>query len=340
MAERSHKLWTVKVAGDSVIEPHNSQRGVSASGHPDLKPNAPEPCLQDFKVPSHGNGRARSLLPVLAEAVERVCTATGADGAVIALVDHQDVICRASVGTAPAVGSALKPYSGLTRECLETGKVVVCENAEHDPRVSDSVAKSLDLRSAALAPIVAPGSVLGVVEVFSSRISAFHSTEVSELLRTALFLGPVVASESQQHPTIEPRGRAWLAFAACSLFVIVLLLGLTEFRLHRAKSHLRAAPARTVAKVGRVDNSGGNKEPTGSIAPRSETIEVSAGNLLSSSRSIPVQRSPTPAPLSSDEPSVSGSTAESRNSSATNSSSPAFLCSPRRISRLGSATPS
>jgi beta-N-acetylhexosaminidase len=322
MAERRHKLWAVKVAGDGVIEPHNSQQGISASGQPDPKSNEAESNLHYFKVPSHGNGKTEPLSAVLTEAVERVCTATGADGAVIALADHRDVICRASIGTAPVIGSSLKPYSGLTRECLETGKIVVCEDAEHDPRVRVSVAKSLDLRSAALAPIVAPGTVLGVVEVFSSRISAFHSTQVSELLRTALFLAPVVASESQKHPTVEPKGRAWLAVVACGLAVVVLLLGLAELRLHPAKSSLRTVPTRTIAKVGRADNSGGNKEPAGLITPRSETIEGSSVSVLSPSRSIPVLKSPTSAPLSAHEPPVSGTTAESRNSSATNSSSP------------------
>jgi beta-N-acetylhexosaminidase len=232
MAERSNKLWAMKVAGETVIEPHNPHLAISGSGQPDPKSNEAESNLHDFKVPPHGNGKTEPLSAVLTEAVERVCTATGADGAVIALVDHRDVICRASIGTAPAIGSSLKPYSGLTRECLETRKVVVCEDAEHDPRVRVSVAKSLDLRSAALAPIVAPRTVLGVVEVFSSRISAFHSIQVCELLRTALFLGPVVASESQQHPRIEQKGRTWFAVAACGLSVIVLLLGLAEFRMN------------------------------------------------------------------------------------------------------------
>ena len=90
---------------------------------------------------------------LLREVVERVCTLTRADGAAVAVGDQRGVVCRASMGNAPEVGSHLQPDSALTRECLETGKVVVCLDSATDNRVRGSTAKSLRLRSAVVVPL-------------------------------------------------------------------------------------------------------------------------------------------------------------------------------------------
>src|SRR5712691_5097208 len=139
-----------------------------------------------------GNGD-QPISAVLTRAVERVCSLTSADGAAIALRDPQGVLCQASTGNAPDVGSRLQPDSGLTRECFETGQVVLCEDAENDSRVRPSIARSLHLRSVVAVPIQAQGSVVGVVEVFSSRPSAFATAEVAALQRIADLLAPISA---------------------------------------------------------------------------------------------------------------------------------------------------
>src|ERR1700693_3794533 len=85
---------------------------------------------------------------LLNQVVAGVSSITHAQGAAIAVCDQWGVICRASAGEAPEVGSRLQPDSALTRECFETGQVVVCEDAERDDRVPRSTANILRLRSA------------------------------------------------------------------------------------------------------------------------------------------------------------------------------------------------
>ena len=89
--------------------------------------------------------RDRPASALLKEVVERVNAITGGDGAAIAVRDPSGVICRASVGDAPQEGSRLQPDSALTRECFETGQVVICEDTDTDYRVRRSTAKSLGL---------------------------------------------------------------------------------------------------------------------------------------------------------------------------------------------------
>ncbi len=139
-------------------------------------------------------GNADERLPAaLTTVVERVVLLTGADGVAVALCEPEGVFCQASTGQAPPVGSRLQPDAAFTRECLETGQPVLCEDAENDARVEGSVARALHLRSALAVPIQAQGSVLGVVEVFSSRRSAFNTGHVSELQRIAGILSSILA---------------------------------------------------------------------------------------------------------------------------------------------------
>ena len=126
---------------------------------------------------------------VLMRVVEELCSLMCAGGAFIALRDAHGVRCVASTGDAPAVGSRLQPDSAFTRECLETGTVVLCEDAEADLRIRPSIAESLHLRSALAVAIRAQGSIAGVVEVFSSRPSAFSATHAAALQQIADLLG-------------------------------------------------------------------------------------------------------------------------------------------------------
>src|SRR6266852_4546482 len=152
-----------------------------------------------------GRNRNRPLSTLLAEIIQRIGSVTGADGAAIALCDQWGVICRASAGDAPEVGSRLRPDSALTRECFEMGQVVVCEDTETDYRVRHATAKSLRLRSAVLVPLRTQDSVLGVIEVLSSRPSAFNTTHVAGLQRIAALLADLLGASVQPAESGLPR---------------------------------------------------------------------------------------------------------------------------------------
>ncbi len=117
--------------------------------------------------------------------IELICALARADGAVIAACDRHGLLCVASMGNAPPVDSRLQAESGFTRECLETRRVVVCEDAERDSRILPSVAQVLQLRSALAVPICEEESLLGVIEVFSSRPSAFGAADIGALEQVA-----------------------------------------------------------------------------------------------------------------------------------------------------------
>jgi uncharacterized protein with WD repeat len=152
-----------------------------------LKPEAYEP-ENDLN-----NDRDQQASALLMGMVERIRSAMSASGVVVAVRDPEGACCLASTGEAPAVGSRLQPDSAFTRECFETGEVVLCEDAENDSRIRPSVAKSLRLRSAVAVPIQAQGSVVGVIEVFSSRPSDICPTDVDALKECANWFAPIIA---------------------------------------------------------------------------------------------------------------------------------------------------
>src|ERR1700730_4130495 len=100
MARRSAEL---AIAGSEV------QRALSV-------PNEVETELRELEKRINGK-YDRPLSVLLSEVIDRICPLPRADGAAIAVRDQWGVVCRASAGNAPDVGSRLQPDSALTREC-------------------------------------------------------------------------------------------------------------------------------------------------------------------------------------------------------------------------------
>jgi TonB family protein len=118
---------------------------------------------------------------LLNETVEQARQATRATGAAIALARDGEMICRASTGNAPELGTAVDTASGLSSACLSSGAMQQCSDTESDPRVDRDVCRHLHLRSMLLVPITQEGSVCGILEVFSSQPNAFDRDDYQTL---------------------------------------------------------------------------------------------------------------------------------------------------------------
>jgi TonB family protein len=115
---------------------------------------------------------------VLNEIVEQACLATAATGAAIILERDGEMVCRASSGVnAPELGARLSNEPGLTAECIKTRQVQRCEDAQVDPRADTEASRSLGVRSVMILPLLRKGELAGVLEVFSSRPSAFRERD-------------------------------------------------------------------------------------------------------------------------------------------------------------------
>jgi GAF domain len=152
----------------------------------------------------------RHLSIVLPGVIERVRSLRDAEGALLGVCNAWGVVCRASVGKAPDVGSKLHSEPTLTSKCIESGRVVICERTAEDYQPGLQP-RPWRLRSALVVPIHGPDSVLGVVEVLSSRAAAFSMEHVAELEGIALLLVPLLQREEPAQAEVEGgKKRAWV----------------------------------------------------------------------------------------------------------------------------------
>jgi putative methionine-R-sulfoxide reductase with GAF domain len=122
------------------------------------------------------------LEPAISAITERAQHLTGATGAAIALRAGDEIVCRARTGrTAPDLGVRLQSDTGISAEAVRTGEVMLCHDAERNPRVDLASCHRLGVRSILVSPLRYYRRTLGVFEVLSSSPSAFDERDVATM---------------------------------------------------------------------------------------------------------------------------------------------------------------
>ncbi len=144
---------------------------------------------------------------VLQLVAERALAITGADGMAIAWAEGDAIVCRASAGSiAPDAGIRLDPNSGFSGECLISGRIVRCDDADTDPRVNLQACRRLGVRSMLAVPISAKENVIGLLEAFSSEPYGFNDSDVRSLcLLAELILSAMKPEEEDRLREISRR---------------------------------------------------------------------------------------------------------------------------------------
>ncbi len=158
-----------------------------------------------------------ATLQLLADRAQYI---TGASGAAIALRDGNQVLCRASSGTAaPDLGSCLDLSSGLSGECVRTRRALRCDDVNRDPRVNRESCRRLGIASLALMPIVRGGEVIGIFEIFSGKAYAFQERDLAALERMREMVSIALdeaSPERMKSPRFAVHGAKVKAFAAAA----------------------------------------------------------------------------------------------------------------------------
>jgi GAF domain-containing protein len=141
------------------------------------------------------------LEPGISIIAEKAQALTGATGAAIALRRGNEIVCRARTGrTAPDVGVRLQTDSGLSAECVRTGEVLLCNDAESNPRVDWATCRRMGVRSILVAPLRHFRRTLGVFEVLSSTPNAFDNNDVA----TMQFLSGMMVATISRLSSLQP----------------------------------------------------------------------------------------------------------------------------------------
>jgi len=142
------------------------------------------------------------LEPSISLITEKAQSLTGATGAAIALQHGSEIICRARTGrTAPDLGVRLQTVGGISAECVRTGEVLLCDDAESNPRVDSHACRRLGVRSILAAPLRHFRRTLGVFEVLSSRPHAFDNNDVA----TMQFLSGMTVAAISRISSLRPK---------------------------------------------------------------------------------------------------------------------------------------
>jgi putative methionine-R-sulfoxide reductase with GAF domain len=151
----------------------------------------------------HGliNAGEIDLEPGISIIAEKAQTLTGATGAAIALRRGNEIVCRARTGrTAPDIGVRLQTGSGLSAECVRTGEVLLCNDAESNPRVDWASCRRMGVRSILVSPLRHFRRTLGVFEVLSSTPHAFDNNDVA----TMQFLSGMMVATISRLSSLQP----------------------------------------------------------------------------------------------------------------------------------------
>ena len=119
---------------------------------------------------------------------ERAQSLVRASGIAIALADATPdfMTCRARSGSdAPPVGARLQVGSGFSGECVQTGRLLRCDDTEVDRRVDPESCRALGIRSILAVPVRAGAKSIGLIEVFSPEPNNFSESDQRVLLKFA-----------------------------------------------------------------------------------------------------------------------------------------------------------
>jgi TonB family protein len=162
-----------------------------------------------------GTSELDGALKAIAEAAQDL---TLASGTALAMQRDGQIVCVGRSGeTAPALGARLSIDSGISGECLRTGKMLRCDDTEMDQRVDPEVCRKMRLRSIAAVPLFGRHGTIGLLEAFSTRSFAFAEEHMDYLARLA-----ELAEAAQSRPSSatvaeveRPEGQ-WLLVAFLS----------------------------------------------------------------------------------------------------------------------------
>ncbi len=136
------------------------------------------------------------------------------------------LICRAAAGPLSLPpGLRLGPESQLLRECLESGKIVRCDDFATDARADFDLARQLGTRATVLVPLRGRRAHLGVLQAFSSTPRGFTDEHIRCL---DLFAELVLAA---LRPEDQDRRFHWISDVAEDVL-----------RVRRTESSTPAAP--------------------------------------------------------------------------------------------------
>ena len=132
------------------------------------------------------------------DCVRQVMQLTRADGAVLELVDGDELEYRAASGTvASHLGMRLKAATSLSGLSVAEKRIMYSQDTATDPRVDAEACRRVRARSMLVVPLLHGAEAVGVLKSVSALPSAFDQIDEYALALFAQFIGGVVARQAE-----------------------------------------------------------------------------------------------------------------------------------------------
>ncbi|QDQ25424.1 diguanylate cyclase [Chitinimonas arctica] len=130
--------------------------------------------------------------------VQRMLVLTPASGAVVEMVEGDEMVYRAGSGTvAEFVGLRLQRGSSLSGLCVRAGTVIVSADCANDERVDQVARRKVGAGSMVVAPLFRAGEAVGVVKVIAPTAHGFDGNDIQTLQLMAGMLGAALGNQLQ-----------------------------------------------------------------------------------------------------------------------------------------------
>jgi len=137
---------------------------------------------------------------VMSLVVDRCVALTGAQAAVIEMLEGEEMVYRSvTAAIASSLNTRLRRTSSLSGLCVTLGELLSCEDAETDDRVDKEACQRVGVRSMICVPLFHAGQAVGVLKVLSPRPHHF----TPDARDTLELLARVVAAALRHAATLD-----------------------------------------------------------------------------------------------------------------------------------------
>ncbi len=151
------------------------------------------------RLVSLGNDLSAVMDAASATAVEL----TGADGAVVELLEGDDIVYRSACGLAePQLGLRMPVANSLSGFCLSNQSAAICTDSETDTRVNREACRKVGLRAMAIVPLIADGQAIAVMKLVWTAPRAFEQGEADIAQLLANMTAVLMQRAAQEGPDI------------------------------------------------------------------------------------------------------------------------------------------
>jgi GGDEF domain-containing protein len=120
-----------------------------------------------------------NLSAVIDEASAVATRLTGADGAVVELLERDEIVYRSASGSAEAqLGLRMPVANSLSGYCLLNRVAATCTDSEIDERVNREACRKVGLRSMVIVPLIADRQAIAVMKLVWREPRALENNEV------------------------------------------------------------------------------------------------------------------------------------------------------------------